>query len=290
MNTTQGFKRVLLATDASEQAEAAVDAIVAMGLPSSAEVRVLHVWNLEVHQVQGHWDVEGRTEAQRLVGETIRRMQAAGVAAEPEICQASSDQVAATIARAAREFAADLVVLGSRGLSDWQSMLKHSVSHQVLSAVDCPVLVVRGRSAVDVHKSRRVLLAVAGGDDVAGGVRAAVAAANAPGTKVLVVHVVQAIFATQGIAYVEPDEEIHATMATAIEILKNAGVDAEGMVAHAGPVARSVAEIATSWNADLIVVGSSRMGDLGSMVLGSVSHALLHQTERPVLVAERVKS
>jgi nucleotide-binding universal stress UspA family protein len=38
------------------------------------------------------------------------------------------------------------------------------------------------------------------------------------------------------------------------------------------------------------VVGSSRMGDLGSLLVGSVSHGLLHATERPVLVAERVKS
>ena len=138
MNTTKGFKKILLATDGSEQAEAAVDATIAMGLPSSAEVRVVHVWNLEVRQVQGHWDVEGRTEAMRLVGKTVGSRHAAGVSAEPKIYQASSDQVASTISLAAREFAADLVVLGSRGLSDWQSMFKHSVSHQVLSAVDCP--------------------------------------------------------------------------------------------------------------------------------------------------------
>ena len=39
-----------------------------------------------------------------------------------------------------------------------------------------------------------------------------------------------------------------------------------------------------------IVVGSSRMGDVGSLVLGSVSHSLLHTTARPVLVAERIKN
>jgi nucleotide-binding universal stress UspA family protein len=51
-----------------------------------------------------------------------------------------------------------------------------------------------------------------------------------------------------------------------------------------------VAEVAAGWNADLIVVGSSRIGDLGSLLLGSVSHDLLHGTKRPVLIAERVKS
>jgi nucleotide-binding universal stress UspA family protein len=289
MNTTNGFKRILLATDGSEQADAAVEATIALGRPSSAEVVVVHVWNLEVHQRHGYWDVEVLPEAERLVGQTVARLQAGGVAAAPKICRASSDHVAATIGLAAREFAADLVVLGSRGLSDWQSMFRHSVSHQILSAVDCPVLVVRGQPAVDANKPRRVLLAIAGGDDVAPGVGAAVAAAKAPHSKVMIVHVAQAVFGVQGFAYVESDEEIQATMASAFELLKSAGVEAEGVIARTAPVAKTVAEIAAGWNADLIVVGSSRMGDLGSLLLGSVSHDLLHGAERPVLVAERVK-
>ena len=55
-----------------------------------------------------------------------------------------------------------------------------------------------------------------------------------------------------------------------------------------GPVAKAVAETAKDWNADLIVIGSSRMRDIASLFLGSVSHDLLHMTDRPVLVAERV--
>jgi nucleotide-binding universal stress UspA family protein len=290
VKSEKGFKRIVLATDATEQADAAVDATIAMGRRSSAAVRVLHVWNLEVYEREGRWDVETRGEAERLVGETVSMLQAAGMAAEPEIRQASRNQVAATIGLAAREFAADLVVLGSRGLSDWQSLFRHSVSHQVLSVVDCPVLVVRGRPATGVLEPRRVLLAVAGGDDVACGVRAAAAAASSPESRVLVVHVAQAIFGAQGFAYVESDDEIQATMAKTIALLKDAGVHAEGVVAHSGPVAKSIAETAAGWNADLIVVGSSRMGDVGSLILGSVSHHLLHGTERPVLVAERLKT
>jgi nucleotide-binding universal stress UspA family protein len=289
MNTTNGFKKILLATDASEQAEAAVEATIAMGSRSSAEVLVVHIWNLEVFQQDGHWDVEGRDEAVRLVAKTVAALRERGMAAEPRIYQADTQQVAATIGQAAREFKADLVVLGSRGLSDWQSIFKHSVSHQVLSAVDCPVLVVRERLAIDVSAPRKVLLAIAGGDDVGPCVRAAIAAAQAPQSEVMVVHVAQAIFGAQGFAYVESSEEIQATMASAIGILNDSGIKAQGVVAHSGPVADSVAEIARSWKADIIVVGSSRMGDLGSLLLGSVSHRLLHGTQRPVLVAERTK-
>jgi len=77
-------------------------------------------------------------------------------------------------------------------------------------------------------------------------------------------------------------------MTQACRLLADAGVEVQGVVAHEGPVAKAVAAIAIEWNADMIVIGSSRMGDIGSLFLGSVSHDLLHVVDRPVLIAERV--
>src|ERR1700693_285395 len=290
MNATRGFKKILLATDGSETAEEAIEATIALGRPSSATVLAVHVWTLGVYPDNGQMDVESRDEAARLVVKTVDLLRTGGMTAEARVCPATGAGIAETISVAARDFKADLVVLGSRGLSDWQSIFKHSVSHQVLSAAECPVLVVRERLPIDLSAPRRVLLAIAGGNDVAPGVRAAVAAAQGPSAEVMVVHVAQAIFGAQGFAYVESSEEIQATMASALGILKDAGIKALGMVAHTSPVADSVAEIAANWKADIIVVGSSRMGDLGSLLLGSVSHRLLHTTARPVLVAERMKN
>jgi nucleotide-binding universal stress UspA family protein len=251
------------------------------------KVRVSHVWNLELHHRHGYWDVEVRSEASKLVDETVMRLFEAGVIAEREIIRADSNHVAAAIAVSAREFGSDLVVVGSRGLSDWQSLTQHSIGHQLLCAVDCPVLIVRGLPAGAPFKASRVLLAIAGGGDLVPAVRAALAVAG-PDTSVVVMHVAQAMFGVQGFAYVEPDGEIHETMTRACTLVGNAGVNVQGIVAHEGPVAKAVAEIAKDWNADLVVIGSSRMGDIGSLFLGSVSHDLLHMTDRPVLIAERV--
>jgi nucleotide-binding universal stress UspA family protein len=131
------------------------------------------------------------------------------------------------------------------------------------------------------------VLAVAGGDDVAHATHAAIAAASAACSKVLVIHVPQAVIGVQGLAYVEPDEEIAETLKRATGMLEDAGVSAEAMVARPGPVAQVVAETAAGWRADVIVIGSSRMGDLGSILLGSVTHDLLRVAKQPVLVAER---
>jgi nucleotide-binding universal stress UspA family protein len=287
MDTTKRFERILLATDGSEASSAAIDATIAIAKSPTAKVRVAHVWNLEVHHRHDHWDVEVRSEAEKLLDVSVERLLNAGVIAEREIIRADSNHVAAAIACAAKAFEADLVVIGSRGLSDWQSLRQHSVSHQLLCGLDCPVLIVRGGKSAAPIKVSKVLLAIAGGDDLVPGVRAVVAVAH-PDASVLVVHVAQAIVGVQGFAYVESDDEIRETMAQACKLLSEARVDVHGMVAHEGPVAKAVAEIATDWNADLIVIGSSRMGDMGSMFLGSVSHDLLHLTDRPVLVAERV--
>jgi nucleotide-binding universal stress UspA family protein len=289
MSATKRFERILLATDGSVAALAAVDATIAIAKSPTAKVRVTHVWNLEVRHRHGYWDVEMRSEAEKLVDVTVERLLKAGVIAEREIDRADSKHVAAAIALSARDFKADLVVLGSRGLSDWQSMTRHSVSHDLLCAVDCPLLIVRGLAAGSGANVSKIVLAIAGGDDLAPAARAAIAVAG-PDASVMVVHVAQAIIGAQGFAYVESEEEIRETMSLASELILAANVSVQGVVAHQGPVAKAVAEIAADWNADLIVIGSSRMGDIGSIFLGSVSHNLLHMTDRPVLVAERMQA
>jgi len=287
MGPIKRFERIFLATDGSEQSQAAVDATIAIAKSPTVKVRVGHVWNLEVHHRHGYWDVEVRNEAQKLVDATVARLLGAGVIAEPQIIRADRKHVAAAIALEAREFGADLVVVGSRGLSDWRSLTEHSVSHQLVCALDCPVLIARGRTIGATGKVAKIVMAVAGGDDLAPAAQAAIAVAP-PDSSVTVVHVAQAFVGAQGFGYVEPTEEIQETMARACQVLSDAGVTVQGVVAHEGPVAATVADIARDINADLIVIGSSRMGDIGSLFLGSVSHNLLHLTDRPVLVAERV--
>ena len=284
------FEKILLATDGTPQAEAAVDATIRLARYTAATVRVLHVWNLEVHNREGFWDVEMRSEAERLVQETVDRMARAGVMAEKEVFEADRDLVPDAIAATARQIGADLVVIGSRGLSSWQSILHQSVSHKVMAAVDCPVLVIRGAMHGSFAYKRRVLVAVAGGDDVKPAVKAALALVGPVSATALVVHVAQAMFGPQGFAYVEPEEEIQATIEAACRPLRNAGIAVESTALRSGPVADGIAEIAAAWDADVIVTGSGRMGEVASLILGSVSHELLHKSDVPVLISERMRS
>jgi nucleotide-binding universal stress UspA family protein len=284
-----GFQRILLASDGSRQAEAAVSAAASLALASGGRVRAVHVWSLEVHESQGAWDVELFGEADSLIEKTVTRLWSLGVKADGAISRADHRHVGSAIAEEARRFEADLVVVGSRGLSDWQSLLHHSVSHELLGTLDCPVLVVRSQEAPAVHRAQKVLLAIAGGDDIVPAVGAAVAAASARGSRVVVLHVALAVTSFQGFAYVETDDEIEGTVDRVVKLLTDAGIPYETVVAEPAPVAEVVAEMAAAIQADVIVIGSSRMGDLTSMLFGSVTHQLLRATTKPVLVAERVR-
>ena len=114
MKTTNRFEKIFLATDGSEQSQAAVEATIAIAKSPSVKVRVAHVWNLEVHHRHGHWDLEVRSKAEKLVDETVMRLFRAGIIADRQIIRADGNHVAAAIAIEVKEFGADLVVIGSR--------------------------------------------------------------------------------------------------------------------------------------------------------------------------------
>lgn len=280
------FERIVLAIDNSQAAEAASNAVKALA-QTGAKVWVMHVWNMEVHWKKGKWNLEMLGEAQELVGKVVKGLQEAGVEASGEVRRGETNKVAEAIEQVAEEVDADLVVVGARGLSDLESIFQHSVSHGVLAKVRAAVLVVRDWRAADELGPRRVLLAVAGGDDVKSGVRAASAAVKAMGAELLVVHVAQVLTGMEGLTYVESEEEARATLKATVELLGEKGVRAEGMVAHALKAGKSLEEIAVEWKADVVVLGGSRMGDVSSLLLGSVTHQLMHEGKVAVLVAPK---
>jgi nucleotide-binding universal stress UspA family protein len=73
-----------------------------------------------------------------------------------------------------------------------------------------------------------------------------------------------------------------------VRIAQEAGLHAESVaVEAAGPVWRAIVDIADRHAAATIVVGSRGLTGLHSMLLGSVSSAVVHHAERPALITRQ---
>jgi nucleotide-binding universal stress UspA family protein len=132
------FEKILLAVDGSEHSVQAAAAASEIATMSGGTVHVLHV-----HEAGLVLPVETNTEAQGVVDQTIKQLEAEGVNVSGQAVSARAGSVAPTIIDAARSFGSDLIVMGTRGLSDFSGLLVGSIAHKVIHHADCPVLVVR---------------------------------------------------------------------------------------------------------------------------------------------------
>jgi nucleotide-binding universal stress UspA family protein len=108
------FEKILLAVDGSEHSRKAAAAAGDLARKSSGEVRVLYV-----HEEGLFSPIESRPEAQSMVDGVVEGLVADGVKASGEAVATRIGSVAPTILEAARSFSADLIVMGTRGLSDF---------------------------------------------------------------------------------------------------------------------------------------------------------------------------
>jgi nucleotide-binding universal stress UspA family protein len=198
---------------------------------------------------------------------------------------------------------ADLLVVGSRGRGRLRSGILGSTSYAVTAHAHCPVVVVRGPGDADadtdeLHAARpgpgRPV--VVGIDDSEAAQRALDAAAAWAEREDAMLHVVRVAhsasmeawtYAETARAGTEDTHELrdHAEKSVARMAERARADHPELEVTTAvlyGDPGRSLAELART--AGLVVVGSRGHGGFTGMLLGSVSHRLLHDAECPVLV------
>jgi nucleotide-binding universal stress UspA family protein len=198
--------------------------------------------------------------------------------------------VAGCLAQHARDWKADLVVMGSRGLGHVGGLFGRSVSHALLSKVDLPVLVVPAGAEVPDRGFRRVLVALR---DLTEAEPAATAVRLlAPGAEVLAVHVPRALAVHAG---TDPEESFLEVYETSDVVLRavhrqmlHHGVRAftRHLPRH-GNVAEAIAGAAHEWDADLVALGSRRLHLWEALIAGSTSQDVIRLSDRPVLILGR---
>lgn len=138
---------------------------------------------------------------------------------------------------------------------------------------------------------KQILVATDGSENGRYALEEAVELAAAGGAKLTIVYVRHAPLPLLGEPVYQRSLSTdlrHANEAVAIAtgVARTAGVEADAEVLEGDP-AKRILELARMRDADLIVVGSRGLGAVAGALLGSVSRAVLHHADRPVLVATR---
>jgi nucleotide-binding universal stress UspA family protein len=137
------FKKIVLALDGSENAARALEMAAQLARTHESTVTIVHAYE-PVSQWPGDPTYGSRVEqhidaSQRLLRRAEQRLAELGVTeVEQDVLQGPP---AAAIVNAAAARGADLIVMGSRGLTPLRGLLLGSVSERVISTAPCPVLV-----------------------------------------------------------------------------------------------------------------------------------------------------
>lgn len=132
----------------------------------------------------------------------------------------------------------------------------------------------------------KILLAVDMSDHARKAVPAAAELARAGGGSVHVLHVRELHYPVPPTVVGDSPEEAQQLVDGVVENLKQAGVEADGVVrtSTGGSPAAAILEQAREVGAGLVVVGSRGLSNLGGLLLGSVAHKVIQLSTCPVLV------
>lgn len=132
----------------------------------------------------------------------------------------------------------------------------------------------------------KIVLGVDGSDESKKAVHVAIDLARKSQGEILIVHVHQKELTSRETVDIEPRYEAEMLTDATLEVVRNAGVKARSELRVAGymGVAKEILDAAESLGADAIVLGSRGLGDWGGLLLGSVTHKVIHLAKCPVVV------
>lgn len=145
------YKRILVPVDGSETSNLALDTAVRLARESGAAIRVVHVVE-EMAYLTGYDQFGGysggllkamRDNGNRILQEARDRVQQAGLDGDAMLFDQFGEHLGETVAKAARTWSADLVVVGTHGRRGVDRLLLGSGAEQVIRRASLPVLVVR---------------------------------------------------------------------------------------------------------------------------------------------------
>ena len=273
------FRNLLIADSGKGHVEEMVRMLRAIPVLRQARLNLLHVVPEQAGEnFQDHWQ-----KAAGLVAEAVQRLGLNPSEINTIIRQGDTKQ---TVLKVADELDADLILMGSRGLSRLQSILSNSASQYIFQLSTRPMLLVR--DDLYVRHINRVMVTIDGtgvGDDA---LRIACELVReVPGGSLTGIHISrQDITPSRG--GLSPADEL---LQKAVLRARNFGVELKG-IHTTGDIGRGVCAAAEAEKADLLVIASQdrrplvarALVDMDRLLGSSVSDYIRVHAPAPVLL------
>lgn len=275
--------RVLIAIHGSACADNVIGEVARRPWPQNTEAQILNVVHTSLLPTD-FVEVEAFAETQNQAARTFVKTMAERLASASLVTSGAvvEGYPRTTIVEYAKQWQADLLVLGSHGHSSLTSLLIGSVASFVVRNAPCSVEIIRQPQRVESHAGLKILLATDGSSSSVAAARSVARRPWPEETEVMAMSV--ADLTIPETAWFFNPEVMTRLEERLIEIAKEAVREAEDTLNQAGikttkAVLRGnpkefILNRAREWNADLIVVGSHGRRGFDRALQGSVSEAV----------------
>jgi nucleotide-binding universal stress UspA family protein len=284
-----GPKKILVATDFSEQGGRALDAALTLAESSKAEVHVVHALEVALPIFEPYavvlpadWVGEARRLAQEKLDKALATVKARGLTGSVHLGDVPA---AHAIADRAKALGADLVVMGTHGHTGLKHLLLGSVAERTVEYAPCAVWTVKGENAA---KPRIIVVGTDFSKAGAEAVEVAVEWARRFGARLHLVHALQIpmpLIAPYEVAM--PEGVIEGARREAQRQLDETAKKLTGLTVStelaSTPAHAALVDAATQLAADLIVTGSRGLTGIKHALLGSVAERTLRHAPCSVL-------
>jgi nucleotide-binding universal stress UspA family protein len=282
-DTAMAVRPVVVGVDGSASAYRAVEWAAAEAHRRGVGLRLVRAFSWTTADHPTGWVARYRDEMLDVSRRQVARAVRVAADTRPDVEAESQVEIGAPIEVLSSEARrAQLLVLGDRGLGEVAGLVLGSVAVSLAARGACPVVVVRGERA---GADRAVVVGVDGSPVSEAALAFAFDAAAARGVDLVAVHAWSPTAIDEELAsLVEWDAS--AESAVLAERLAGWGqkypqVAVRRTVVRDGAVR---ALVTASAGAQLVVVGSRGRGNAAGLLLGSVSHGVLHGAHCPVAV------
>jgi len=270
--------RVLIAIDGSKSSEETLRALITQFSPPDTKVCILHVVQPLTISVPPEMEAgyapeldARRNDARAMVEQAAKAPRAAGFEVVTEVREGDVREM---IIDSAKNWNADLIVVGSHGHKGLPRLLLGSTAEGVARHAGISVEIVRGPAAFP-----KILLVVDDSKFSNAAAQAVIRQVRREHAEVSVLHVVDLALPIPT-SYAEGfrRESLHhgrELVERVAKQLREAGFKAEGVVEEGDPRS-SIVDYAKKWGANLIVAGSHGRKGLARFMMGSVAEFIIH--------------